>query len=72
MATEMLRPYSLETPSKWWLTDLNATAHVFCDYNWSIIFIFAVLGLWLSLVLNWEVFTDTQTTELYFLFYSCS
>ena len=30
------------------LTDLNVTAHVFCDYNWAIIYILAVLELWLS------------------------
>ena len=30
----------------WWLKDLNVTARVFSDYNWAIIFIFAVLGLW--------------------------
>ena len=32
----------------WWLTALNFTAHVFCDYNWAIILIFAVLELRLS------------------------
>jgi len=37
------------------------TQHVFCDYDWAIILIFAVLelGLWLSLlhmVVNWKLF----------------
>jgi len=29
------------------LTDLNVTAHMFCDYNLAIILIFAVSELWL-------------------------
>jgi len=32
----------------WWLADLYVTVHVFCNDHWAIIFIFAVLGLWLS------------------------
>ena len=45
----------------WWWTDLNVTTHLFCDYNWLILLIFAILKLWLSLlhlVVNWQVFTS--------------
>jgi len=29
------------------IDSLNITAHLFCDYNWAIILIFAVLEPWL-------------------------
>jgi len=35
------------------IADLNVTAHVFCDYNWAIILIFAVLELWLWSSYTW-------------------
>ena len=37
----------------WWLTDLNVTAHVFCDHNGAIILIFAVTELWLCRSYTW-------------------